>query len=137
MSVLRSLKLETSFGPFRFIVKDFYQEWNKVRTFLLPSIEFSRGTFTEDSVLQGVLNKETMLVLAQKSALVFETPKSKKPMLHYILCGGYFDEIKEAEAIITQIAKDSGFAGAFASGRRGWLALPGYKEVAVTLIKEF
>lgn len=114
------------------------EEWVRVRQFLLPALELTGGTHTEDDIVTGLLvgqvdvnaPRAMKLWTAEKSAIVTEFlhyPRLK--FIHFFLVGGDMAEVLAMETPILEWAKAHGCHKKSCAGRKGWeRVLKGYDK---------
>lgn len=119
--------LVTSFGPFHFVVKNFFDEWAVAREWLIPSLSRNRGTVSEDDLLKKIVRGDALLVVGQQSAVIIEDAKfTDVKAMAYTYCGGNLQELREADAVMKKLFKQAGCKFVLAAGREGWGRAMGY-----------
>ena len=113
-------------------------EWQKCRDILLPAIERTNGTHTEDDVLAGLIKGELKLWRGERSAVVTEFvlyPRLKA--LGFFLIGGDLEELlNDLEPKICAYALKNGCSRVQGGGRKGWERVLDYKFDGVFMHKD-
>ena len=98
-----------------------FEAWTKYRQYLLPAIEQTNGTHTEDDILLALLHGRLKIWCGTKSAIVTELvtyPRLKA--VNCFLGGGDLAELILMEKDIVIYAKSEGCSRVTGGGRFGW-----------------
>lgn len=117
-----------------------FKEWERVRGFLLPALEYCGGTHNEDDVIVGILQGQYRIWAWDKSAHLTETKQFPRlKVCNIFLAGGDKTELLEKEAIIAKWARSQGCERMHMGGRIGWeKVLPeiGYQKIGILMMKD-
>lgn len=118
--------------------RSLFEIWTKCREFLLPAIEYTNGTHTEDDVIVMILSGRLKLWEGRRSAMLTEFstfPRMKT--LNVFIGGGDLDELREMEQQLIPFAKENGCTRITGCGRLGWTkTLPGYSPGGYFMYKD-
>ncbi|MDX2224598.1 MAG: hypothetical protein SFV21_17735 [Rhodospirillaceae bacterium] len=123
---------------FRPVLTDIAETWARCRRWILPALADCQGTYSEDDIVRGLFDGRYFIVAGDRCAGIAHIDRFPRlTVLHVFLAGGDLAELKQMEAAIARQAKAAGIGRIEISGRRGWLrALPGYRELCTTVIKD-
>lgn len=116
------------------------QDYARVRDYLLPAIERTNGTHTEDDILVGLISGQFKLWALEKSVGIteFQTyPRMK--VLNVFLAGGDLDEIMNFTPTLEAYGLKNGCSRMTFGGRPGWepvMQERGYKRGGVFLYRD-
>jgi hypothetical protein len=121
------------------VIFETVQEWAKCRDALLPAIEMTDGTHTEDDVLEAILTGRMKLWRRERSALVTEFcqfPRLKA--LNIFLAGGDLEDIMTLENDLTSYAIRNGCQRiTILAARDGWQRMfPGSKKAGMYMTRD-
>jgi hypothetical protein len=120
------------------MIYDLFKDWDGCRHIMLPAIERTNGTHTEDDVLIGLMKGQLKLWRSQNSAVVtefIEYPRMK--VLGFFLIGGDLDELlNELEPTICAFAAANGCKRVQGGGRKGWERVLNYEYGGTHMYKD-
>lgn len=122
------------------MIFELMQEYARVREHLLPAIERTNGTHTEDDVIAALLNGQFKLWALEKSVGITEFqiyPRMK--ILNVFLAGGDLTEIMAHTPVLEAYGLKNGCSRMTFGGRPGWepvMSEHGYKRGGVFLYKD-
>lgn len=122
------------------MIFDLMQEYARVREYLLPAIERTNGTHTEDDIILGLISGHLKLWALEKSVGIteFQTyPRMK--VINVFLAGGDLDEIMAHTPVLEAYGLKNGCTRMTFGGRPGWepkMADRGYKRGGVFLYRD-
>lgn len=99
------------------------EEWRKCREALLPAIEMTDGTHTEDDVIAGLLGGQYRLWVNGSSGIITEFVKfPRMKCLNVFLAGGDLAELEPLRPAIEKFALLNGCTRLTALfARKGWV----------------
>lgn len=99
------------------------QEWAQCREALLPAIEMTQGTHTEDDVLSAILMGNMKLWRRNRSGLVTEFSQfPRMKVINVFLAGGDLEDILPLQAEVENYGRKNGCQRAtMLAARDGWL----------------
>lgn len=115
-------------------------ELDRVWPWLEKAIERSGGTHHKEHLLARIFAGKAQLWTEEDGACVTTIEKYDTGLLEVYgwLAGGELEAVQRIVARIEKWAKANGINRARIEGRRGWVkALPGYRELATVICKEF
>ena len=85
------------------------QEWAQCREALLPAIEMTQGTHTEDDVLSAILMGNMKLWRRNRSGLVTEFSQfPRMKVINVFLAGGDLEDIMPLQAEVENYGRKNG-----------------------------
>lgn len=120
----------------------FFETWQKAREFLLPAIEQTHGTHTEDDVIVMILAGKLKLWLVEKGALVTEFVEyPRMRVCNVFLGGGELDAVVDMHADVEKYAAENGCKRVTVCGRPGWHRvfgknIDGYQCLGTSMYKD-
>lgn len=115
------------------------QEWAKCREALLPAIEMTGGTHTEDDVLTALIQGRMLLWRNGKSALVTEFSQfPRMKVINVFLAGGELEDIMPLQKDIENFGRKNGCQKAtMLAARDGWLrTIEGGTKAGIYMTKD-
>ncbi len=99
------------------------QEWALCREALLPAIEMTQGTHTEDDVLSAIILGNMRLWRKNKSGLVTEFSQfPRMKVINVFLAGGDLEDVISLQTDIENYGRKNGCQRAtMLAARDGWL----------------
>lgn len=115
------------------------QEWALCRAALLPAIEMTHGTHTEDDILAALIAGHMRLWRRNQSGLVTEFcqfPRMK--VINVFLAGGELEDILPLQAEVENYGRKQGCQRAtMLAARDGWLrTIDGGKKAGIYMTKD-
>lgn len=115
-------------------------ELDRVWPWLEAALAHAGDTHRKEHILARILDGRAQLWTEPGAACVTSIERSDTGLreVNGWLAGGDLDGVRRIVARAEQWGREIGCQRALITGRRGWLrALPGYREAATVLIKDF
>lgn len=121
------------------MIRELLLEWELCRDALLPAIEMTHGTHTEDDVIAGLLSGQFKLWRNESSALVTDiTVFPRMKTINVFLAGGDLEKILPLQTDIENYGRKNGCQRAtMLAVRDGWLkTITGGQRLGTAMYKD-
>lgn len=120
-------------------IDELQAELDRVWPWLEKAVKRYGDTHRKEHILARIVAGKVQLWTEKDAAAItsIEVYDAGLTEVHIWLCGGKMRGAKQLETRISKWAKDIGAQRILVAGRKGWCrALPGYRELLVTIVKD-